>query len=441
MNISKAFILFTCAQLGVAAQETVTNRVPAAERILLTPSMINDYAEEARTNNAALWAARSRLKAAEQNARSIPLWRDPEVMVGGMAAETMMRMEDGDLMYGVEQMLPVFGKERAARKAARAEIPVEEADLEFQFQTIRKTLAQALIKAVLADEVLVLSQQDLLWLETITKAVEQRYEVGDASQMDVLRVQNERSRRAEQIRNEENDRESAYAVVNRLLNRNVISGWPRMELPEVAPVVPFSSTLVDFAAKFEPQLQMMRKKKEQAEAMANLTRKERRPDLSASVEARQYARTGDSRSTSFVLKMSLPWLNQDKYNAAIRRDEERVKQVDYEIEDYLYEVRTEVHHLVAMIDNARREALLYRDEIIPRSELALRSAEAAWQSSRDAFRDVLDGRRMLLEARTMYFKAVAEQYLALSELIACCGVGDFEALQMLVKQSEGVEKE
>ena len=90
-----------------------------------------------------------------------------------------------------------------------------------------------------------------------------------------------------------------------------------------------------------------------------------------------------------------------------------------------------MHHLTSMIDNARREALVYRDEIIPRSERALSSAQIAWQSSKDAFRDVLDSRRMLLEARTMYFKAVADQYKAISELVLCCGVGDLEALEMI----------
>jgi outer membrane protein TolC len=48
------------------------------------------------------------------------------------------------------------------------------------------------------------------------------------------------------------------------------------------------------------------------------------------------------------------------------------------------------------IDAARREALLYRDEVIPRSETALASAQANWQSSQGTFRDVLDARRMLL---------------------------------------------
>jgi outer membrane protein TolC len=429
-------ILIAVVAVFASAEQTLLAQEAGTNRIVLTPVLINEFAEEARSNNAALWAARSRVKAAEENANSIPLWRDPEVMIGGMGAETMMRMEDGDIMYGAEQMLPVFGKEKAARKAAQADVPVEEADLEFQFQTLRKNLAQALFKAVLADELLVLGQQDLLWLETLTRAVEQRYSVGDASQMDVLRVQNERARRAEQIRSDENARESAYAAVNRLLNRNVIAAWERMELPEVADAIPLTPELMRLAEKFEPKLRVMREERSRAEAMVDLSRKERRPDLSAGVEARQYSRTGEGRSAAVVLKMAVPWFNRGKYSSAVRRDEARVQEIDYRIEDMLYEVRTEVHHLIAMIDNARREALLYRDEIIPRSEQALRSAEAAWQASRDAFRDVLDARRMLIEARTMYFKAVSEQYTALSELILCCGIGDLEALEMLAKEEK-----
>jgi cobalt-zinc-cadmium efflux system outer membrane protein len=431
--------LFSILTLIFAQSVAIAQENAGTNRVVLTPQLINELAEEARTNNAALWAARSRVKAAEENAKSIVRWRDPEVMLGGMAAETMMREEDGDIMYGIEQMLPVFGKEKAAQAAARAMVPVEEADLEYQFQTVRKNLAQALIRAVLVDEMLALSQQDLAWVQTLVSAVEQRYAVGDASQVDVLRVQNERSRGAEQVRNDENEREAAYATVNRLLNRNVIAGWPGMELPHVLEPIPLSAKLLQMAEKFEPQLRMMREQRAQAEAMVEMTRKDRRPDLSAGVEGRQYSRTGEGRSAAVVLKMTLPFVNRNKYHATVRRDEARVEEIDYRIEDMIHELRTEVHHLIAMIDNSRREALLYRDEIIPRSEQALRSAEAGWQSSRDAFRDVLDARRMLLEARSMYVKAVAEQYTAVSELILCCGIGDLEALQMLTRS--GQEKE
>jgi cobalt-zinc-cadmium efflux system outer membrane protein len=425
MNISKILIPALVSARLLAAQEPV---------VLLTPQLINELAEEARTNNAALWANRARVVAAEENAKTIPLWRDPEVMAGGMIAEEAKRADDGDLIYGVQQALPVFGKEKALRNAARSEAAVEEADLEYQFQNLRKTLAQALFNAALADEVLVLSRQDLAWLETLTAAVEQRYQAGDASQVDVLRVQNERSKRAEMIRSDENMRHDAYVSINRLLNRNLLSGWARMQLPPIPGPVPFTERLFGYASKFEPKVLMMRTQIERAEAAVEASRKGRRPELTAAVQGRNYVRTGEGRSAEIVLKMTLPFFNNNKYKAAIRRDEARVKEIENQLEDYIHGLRAEIHHLTARIDNARREALVYRDQIIPRSEQALRSAEAAWQASRDAFRDVLDARRMLIDARTMYVRAVAEQYIAMSELILCCGIGDFEALEMLGKK-------
>ncbi len=428
MRFFRTIILAACVHCLALAQESATNIV------VLTPRLINELAEEARTNNAALWASRARVTAARENVKAIPLWRDPTVMAGGMVSDQEMRAEQGDIIYGVEQMLPVFGKEQAARAAARTEIAIEEADLEYQFQTLRKSLAQALFNAAMADDLLVLSQHDLAWLDTMVVAVEHRYQAGDASQVDLLRIQNERSRRLEQFRSDENMRHSAYVTVNRLLNRNLVSAWARMELPSIPGPVPFTDHLLALASKFDPKLRSMHKQVAKAEAMLNSSRREQRPDLSAAVEGRNYSRTGEGRSAEIVLKMSLPWLNRDKYRAAVRRDEARLKELENQIEDYAHDLRAEVHHLTARIDNARREALAYRDQIIPRSELALRSAEAAWQSSRDAFRDVLEARRMLIEARTMYVRAVADLYAGMSELILCCGVGDLEALEMLGKQ-------
>jgi cobalt-zinc-cadmium efflux system outer membrane protein len=425
MNISRTLILWLLSARLLSAQEPV---------VVLTPHFINELAEEARTNNAALWANRARVLAAEENAKTIPLWRDPEVMAGGMIADREMRAEDGDLIYGVQQSLPVFGKEKALRNAARSDVVVEQADLEYQFQNLRKALAQALFNAALTDEVLVLSRQDLAWLETLAAAVEQRYQAGDASQVDVLRVQNERSKRAEMIRSDENMRHAAYVSVNRLLNRNLMSGWARMQLPPIPGPVPFTERLLGYASKFEPKVRMMQTQIERAQATVETSRKGQRPDLSAAVQGRNYVRTGEGRSAEIVLKMTVPWFNNDKYKAAVRRDEARVKEIENQLEDYVHGLRAEIHHLTARIDNARREALLYRDQIIPRSEQALRSAEAAWQASRDAFRDVLDARRMLIDARTMYVRSVAEQYIAMSELVLCCGIGDFEALEMLGKQ-------
>lgn len=120
----------------------------------------------------------------------------------------------------------------------------------------------------------------------------------------------------------------------------------------------------------------------------------------------------------------------------VQRDEAKLKAAELDLVDYELSVREEVHQLTVKIDAARREAVLYRDQIIPRSQSALDSARSGWETSRNSFRDVLDARRMLLEGRLMQARAVAEQYQMLSELVLCCGLGDMEALQMIGAQPE-----
>ncbi len=188
--------------------------------------------------------------------------------------------------------------------------------------------------------------------------------------------------------------------------------------------------------KYEPKIEMMRRQIKQAEAAVASTRRQRLPDISAGLEARNYTGDGSFRQGILLFSMNVPWVNTSKYRSEIQRDEAKLKAAELDLADYQLSVREEVHQLTVKIDAARREALLYRDQIIPRSQSALDSAHSGWTSNRGTFRDVLDARRMLLEGRLMYARAVAEQYQMLSELVLCCGLGDMEALQMIGAQPE-----
>ena len=108
---------------------------------------MNQLAEEMRTNHPALLAADSRTNAAAAGLAAVRTWEDPMIQVGGMAAEETMRAEDGDILYGVEQKLPLFGKPAAARRVARAELGVEMANADYQFQILKSELAKVAFRA------------------------------------------------------------------------------------------------------------------------------------------------------------------------------------------------------------------------------------------------------------------------------------------------------
>ncbi len=431
MKTLTVLVLFYASLSAISGEPVEVLGANRASSTPITPAYVNLLAEEMRTNHPALAAARSRTNAAGANAASVRVWDDPMIELGGLVAEQSMRAEDGDLIYGIEQKLPLFGKATQARRVARAELATETTSADLAFQTLRRDLAKAAFRTALRDESIALGEQDLAWLETLTATMESRYRAGQSMLAEVLQVQNERSRRAAQLATERELLTHEHLTLNRFLNRRETTVWPRFELPPLAAVVPYSEPVVNFALKYEPQIAVLQKEIDQAEAAVEQTRRDRYPDVSLGLEGRNYTGNGEFRQSMVGFRMSVPGFNRGKYRAAITRDESRIAALRHELENYRQGVRQEVHLLAVRIGAARREALLYQDEIVPRSESALASARAGWESGQTLFREVLETRRMLVEARLMRARAVAEQYEMLSELVLCCGLGDLEALEML----------
>jgi cobalt-zinc-cadmium efflux system outer membrane protein len=414
---------------------------PATNVIRLTPAYVNELAEEMRGKHPALQAAWARTNAAAANVGTVRTWDDPKALLGGMAARDDMRASEGDLIYGVEQKLPLFGKPNLARRVARAELSTETANAEYQFQILRRELAKAVFRTALVDEVVVIGQQDLALLGTINGTMEGKFRASEATLVEVLQLQNERAKQASRLETERDRLSHERVTLNRMLNRGLLSPWPTLELPALAGPVLYSQKLVDFAIKYEPRIEMLRRQIKQAEAAVAMTRRQRLPDINAGLEVRNYTGDGSFRQGMLLFSMNVPWVNAGKYRSEVQRDEAKLKAAELDLVDYELSVREEVHQLTVKIDAARREAVLYRDQIIPRSQSALDSARSGWETSRNTFRDVLDARRMLLEGRLMQARAVAEQYQMLSELVLCCGLGDMEALQMIGAQPEGPPRE
>src|SRR5205085_4437374 len=121
-RISSLIIISISANVLAQAQPAGQASVRSETNILqLTPALLNDFADEMRAKHPALLAARARTDAAAAGLSAIRSWEDPMARVGGVAARETFRASDGDIIYGVDQKLPLFGKPRLARRVARAE--------------------------------------------------------------------------------------------------------------------------------------------------------------------------------------------------------------------------------------------------------------------------------------------------------------------------------
>lgn len=339
----------------------------------------------------------------------------------------MPASQTGNIIYGIEQKLPVAGQPALARRMAEAEAAKERLNLNYETQALRRDLTAALADLALADKAIEFAQEDLGWLQTLLDAVDHRYKVGQSSQVEWLKVQTEQAQALDHLKSLEVDRDHRQVELNRLLNRDLDTPWPAVELPAIPPAVPYSDALVNTTVRSEPKLKVMQQEIAAAEAAARLTRRQRLPEVGVGLEARQYSGDGGIRDGALTVNFTVPWFNGRRYDSDIRRDEAMVRASEREADDYTLTLRRELHRLTSDLDDARRQALLYRDKIIPLTEQTLTSARAAWENNLGLFQDVLDTHRMLLDNRLILAQSTAAQVSLLAELTLLTGVKDFAA--------------
>jgi outer membrane protein TolC len=398
--------------------------------VVISTDYINRLVAEARTNHPSLKAADARVRSAALNAEAVRTWDDPMATFGGSvySSKGVSPSEEGNLAYGVEQKLPLWGRPRLTRRVAEAETSMREAEVNYRANQLRNQVTKALLTTALAETVVEIGEQDLAWLEATAKATDNKYRAGQAVVADTLQIQNEVARRHDALLTDHRRLAHEQFALNRLLNRDATSTWPLLKLPLAAPAIPLSHKLLTLALQNEPKLKVLEQEIKQASASAELTRTMRLPEVGLGVEGRQYSGDGDFRSGMFTLRFSLPWANGGRYRKDYERDKEKQKSAEQEREDQMLMLREELHRLAAGIEAMRRESLLYSDEITTRAAQALSSRLADWESGRGAFRDVLDARRMLLESQLMSARATAEQHQMLAEMLLWTGLENLEAL-------------
>jgi outer membrane protein TolC len=430
MRLSRNILVLGATILKGLAAEDPGSAIATNAAVVISTDLIQQLASEARTNNPSLRAAGSRVTAADLNAEAVRTWEDPTLVLGGsvFSKRGFDPAEEGDLDYGVQEKLPLWGKPKANRDMAKAELGMRRAEAQLRYQELVRDITKGLIMSALAERVVEIGEQDLAWLQTTAQTTEARYRAGQAVLADTLQIQNEVAKRQETLRTDRFRLGHEHVSLDRLLNREFHAPWPRLQLPDPAPAVPFSDKLVSLALASEPRLKVLEQELKEAQARLELTHKTRLPDVSFGIEGKQYHGDGGFRMGMFTLSFPVPWVNADKYRKDYLRDKEQQKAAEEERRDQVLMVREQLHHFTVEIEASLREAVLYRDEITTRAEQALSNRLVDWESGRGTFRDVLDARRMLLDSQLSAARAVAEQRQIIADLLLWTGLSSAEAL-------------
>ena len=446
---------------------------------VVTADLVRRLSDRMRERHPELLGLMQASRAERLNADGTRRWADPDVMLGGgLYRFADMARENGDLFYGVEQKLPVMGKEKAARALAESNAVAAGVRVEARFAELRRDLAVKLFTAAASRSEAVLIAADVAWLEAQVRLGRTRVASGAEPAAMVLRLENELDRRRLDWTNAVARRRDAEAAVEFQVSRTgdasggiptrplvghgsgaaqdsrepgsvaePSGSWqlatgnsPSYSLPPVADAVPFGPVLVRFAERAEPEVLRREREMGVAAAAVQLTRRSQRPDLAVGVQSFHESATGAAAQGMVTVTMSVPWFNRGNYRRDLERERARLAAAEAQAEDARLQVRREVHRLVTQIDAGRREALLMHDVVLPRTRRLQESLEGLWTSGRAELRDLLEVRRQRIEAEMSEVRATAEYWMAVSELLLCCGLEDLETVRELLAEDGSVKE-
>jgi outer membrane protein TolC len=388
----------------------------AGEPPTLDAPFLSRLREEAARHHPSALAGQDRASAAAREVRAVRLWSDPMLGIGFMGAGEMMRADDGDVMFGIEQALPkpgLFAAERARREALwRSEAAkVSASTLDAGAQA-----ARAAIELALADESVASQQAQVDWLAAMAENARQMAADPMTGGADALRMETELAREREVLAAARRGRDGAARTLNLALGRPLESAWPALKLPAHPSPVPLASAEVIRVPRTNPQVLALRETAAAAAAEARMAERERLPEIAIGAEAQLYSGTGDLRSATLGLKLSLPWFNESSYQAKIDAAKAREAAAHRDVESARREIAARIVAATTEAANAAAQARAIGGEIREKAEKAARTTEAAWISSKAPLNDLLDAARLLHAIRLEHRRLIARQLAALEEI-------------------------
>ncbi|HWR54374.1 MAG TPA: TolC family protein [Bryobacteraceae bacterium] len=387
------------------------------------PVRLDALVEEALSNHPEITAAQKAFEASRQRPSQQGALPDPMVslsynsMGNPLPGAGLGREPNANIGAALSQEFLYPGKrglkrDMAAREAdaARREYDIARLAVASRVKQAYHRLAQAYATAAVLEE-----NRDLL--DRFLRISEARYSAGQTAQQDIFRTQTQLSileTRLERLKQEMRARE---AELGALLGREFKSQVAEVAAaPLNAPV----TAIIERAAETAPILGREQKLVERAEIATRLARKELYPDFT--VSGGVYAMGSMGQMYMARLDFTLPLWAARKQRAGIAEQVAATRQskANYEAAGRTIEAR--VREDYSMAETAWKLMEIYRNTVIPQSQLALESSLASYQTGAVDLLTVLSNFSTTLEYQTNVIDERANYLLAVARIEEITGI-------------------
>jgi outer membrane protein, heavy metal efflux system len=379
-------------------------------------------------NNPAIKAAQEKWQAMKARVPQAAAWEDLRAQARSRAARYVSIPPNAftDQSFILQQEVPISGKNLSRARAATAEAGAA-------FEDFRRTELDVLSRARaafhrLANEYaqLEVNQRNVDLLNQFAEVSRQRYEVGNASQGDVLTAQTDAAKLLEAQSDIFRRISDAQSQLNVLMNRPAQSPLAQPSQIPFQPPHLSLQTLQAVALSARPEMQRAQNRVEAERFRVELADRQRFPDPTLDVQAQRYNEAGQAVSELDVgVSIGLPFLNPRKYSATVTEARRNFESAQHELEATRTETLGLVRDQLTKIETAAHHYELYSDKILPLARQAVQSNRVAYETSSANFLELITAQRVLQDVESAHVNHLADYQVAVAELDAIVGIEDW----------------
>lgn len=379
----------------------------------------DDAVREALAANRDLRAARLTIDVARGGLLQAGRLANPELDLGytddfAFAAEGESR---GSI--GFAQSFPVTARLAHEKNVASKDITIAEAEVRDFARTLIAEVETAFYTFLALDERIAVDRQLIESIGRVERVTKSRLEAAEVSPAELGLLRIERLRLEQDVTRLERERESAAAVLTRLLGRGSPEG-----LQLDGELDPGSMPLVG-SADARPDLDAARARIDRADADRSLARSEVWEDwtLGLGYEREVSAIDGDDfevvdrdQLLGVSLRVPLPlWNRRQGRIAAAEAERQRAR---YSREALELRIREEIRVAEARVRTLRSNVEAYAQEILPEASRARDLFDRGYRQGLVGIAELLQAQRQYNESRALYLELLGELRLAAIELEA-----------------------
>lgn len=397
------------AQIPGPQADTPYRAPQAATHNIEPPAVLTLRAALALATQAspALAAARYEAESHDGLVRQAAARPNPTLSLERLGRSNRGMEADGETTVQLSQALELGGKRPARVAAAERGRDAANADVDAQRAALHADVVTAFYAVLVAQERLRLAQDGSELAQRATLVANRRVAAGKVSPVDETRARlAEANVRLEQA--------GAQAALDSARQR-LAAFWQqpaRFEQADgnlaILPPVPDGTTLAQWRSR-SPALMPARLDLARRQALAQLERANRAPDLTVSLGSKRMA--DPSRSQAVVgLSMPLPLFDRNQGN--VLAAQRQADKAGAELAAAAMRLESELAQAVQDLRSARLALDTLRGDILPAAQQATEAATKGFEFGKHSFLDVLDAQRTLLQARAQYLSALSDGHRA-----------------------------